>query len=171
MKGNLSEADGPRREYAGHTNFSRLDDFQRDKESLHCDMNGHAMATCFQLHGYPDWYENIKAQKAQIFKLSNAANITYDTPLDAEEHIEPRHENNQLENIDWTEVMQKEVAKYLKEKIPFSHVNFAQTEYADMPSHISLTSHATTTLGRGVWIIDTSVSNLMCNTFNLLDQP
>ena len=129
------------------------------------------MATCFRLDGYPNWYKNLKAQKAQIFRRPNAANITHDTPLDNEEHIEPGYENNQPGNIDWTEIIQKEVAKYLKDKIPFSHVNFAQSEYAGMPSHISLTSHATTALGRGVWIIDTGASTHMSNTFDFLDQP
>ena len=122
-------------------------------------------------YGYPNWYKNLKAQKAQIFRRPNAANITHDTPLDNKEHIEPGYENNQPGNIDWTEIIQKEVAKYLKDKIPFSHVNFAQSEYAGMPSHISLTSHATTALGRGVWIIDTGASTHMSNTFDFLDQP
>ena len=98
MKGNLSKANGSRGGNAGRTNFKRLDEFKRDKESLHCDhcdMHGHTMATCFLLHGYPDWYKNLKAQKAQIFRRPNAPNITHDTPLDNEEHIEPGYENNQ----------------------------------------------------------------------------
>ena len=100
MKGNLSETDGSRGGYIGRTNFKRLDDFKRDKENLHCDhcdMNGHTMATCFRLHGYLDWYKNLKVQKAQIFKCSNVANITHDTPLNNEEHIEPGYEKTNLE--------------------------------------------------------------------------
>ena len=70
-------------------------------------MNGHTMATCFRIHGYPDWYKNLKEQKAQIFKHPNATNVTHDTRLDNEEHIKPGYENNQPRNIDWIEIIQK----------------------------------------------------------------
>lgn len=36
-----------------------------DKEYLHCEhcsMARHTYDNCFKLHGYPDWYKNLKEQ-------------------------------------------------------------------------------------------------------------
>ena len=56
-------------------------------------MNGHNMATCFQIHDYPDWYKNLKAQKAPVFQRLNTANVTSDTPLDTEELVDTQEGN------------------------------------------------------------------------------
>ena len=55
------------REYLGKRGVSRTpENFIQIKEHIHCEhcgMRGHTMATCFKIHGYPDWYKTLKKKK------------------------------------------------------------------------------------------------------------
>ncbi|EEF29139.1 conserved hypothetical protein [Ricinus communis] len=49
-----------------------------------CDMDGHVQDTCFRLHEYPEWYKELKEQRAKSTRgkaLTNMAN----TPLELED--------------------------------------------------------------------------------------
>ncbi|KAL2491417.1 Uncharacterized protein Adt_27045 [Abeliophyllum distichum] len=60
-----------------------------EKACQHCDycnMNGHTRSACFKIHGYPDWYKNLKEQKAKISNQNGRAVVNMaDTPLDLDE--------------------------------------------------------------------------------------
>ncbi|KAJ0018682.1 hypothetical protein Pint_11289 [Pistacia integerrima] len=58
------------------------------KSERHCDFynnDGHTKETCFKLHGYPDWYKDLKEQKGKT-QHKTYANMT-DTPLKVEKEL------------------------------------------------------------------------------------
>ncbi|XP_031282657.1 uncharacterized protein LOC116141274 [Pistacia vera] len=64
------------------TGYKRKDTIK--KSERHCDFcnnNRHTKETCFKLHGYPDWYKDLKEQKGKT-QHKSYANMT-DTPLEA----------------------------------------------------------------------------------------
>ena len=68
----------------------RLDDLKRDRESLKCEhynMTGHTISTCFRLHGYMEWYKDLRAEGRQAYRRPNIVNAATDTPLDGEDLI------------------------------------------------------------------------------------
>lgn len=36
-----------------------------DRHCDHCGVDGHMKDTCFKLHGYPDWYNDLKNKKSK----------------------------------------------------------------------------------------------------------
>nr|DAD28311.1 TPA_asm: hypothetical protein HUJ06_029779 [Nelumbo nucifera] len=47
----------------------------------HCNMGSHTRDTCFKLHGYPEWYKELKEQRGKVTGGRNVANMA-DNPLD-----------------------------------------------------------------------------------------
>ena len=47
-------------------NFQNFDGAPQHKDHLHCEhcgMTRHTMASCFKIHGYPDWYKALKTSR------------------------------------------------------------------------------------------------------------
>ena len=117
-----------------------------EKDNLkcdHCNMNGHAIATCFRIHGYPDWYRNLKTQQSLLLRQANSVHSAGDTPLDFTKCDEAPQDSKTIRNMYRSDIIHQEIAKYLKDKDPFSHVNVAQADFAGLPSHLSLNSSTT----------------------------
>ncbi|KAF7838786.1 uncharacterized protein G2W53_007268 [Senna tora] len=45
------------------TNFKRKDLSKKDKYCDHCNANGHTRETCFKIHGFPDWFKELREKK------------------------------------------------------------------------------------------------------------
>lgn len=61
---------------------SRMD--KPDKSNLvytHCNQNGHDHNTCFKLHGYPDWYEEMRARRAKLGSSSRTAPSSHNSTV------------------------------------------------------------------------------------------
>ncbi|KAJ0096195.1 hypothetical protein Patl1_16565 [Pistacia atlantica] len=82
----FAKAQVVKKEANGKTGYKRKDTIK--KSERHCDFynnNGHTKETCFKLHGYPDWYKDLKEQKGKT-QHKTYANMT-DTPLEAEKEL------------------------------------------------------------------------------------
>ncbi|KAL2466545.1 Uncharacterized protein Adt_42396 [Abeliophyllum distichum] len=78
-RGYLGGRDGSGR---GKGNYKRMGN--EEKVNQHCDYCN--MSTCFKIHGYPDWYKNLKEQKAKISHQNGRTMVNMvDTPLDLDE--------------------------------------------------------------------------------------
>ena len=91
-----------------------------------------------------------------------------DAPLDCNGYDELPHENvghfPTSNDIDLSSIIQKEIAKYLKDKGCSTQALFAQTNFACNRHSSSIQ------LEKGSWIIDTRASNHMCHDLNLFDE-
>lgn len=54
----------------------------------HCGNPKHTRETCFKLHGYPDWWEGLKARKLAAGGTGRAALVTMDSPITLIPHEE-----------------------------------------------------------------------------------
>ncbi|XP_048231984.1 uncharacterized protein LOC125370458 [Ricinus communis] len=67
-----------KKEGAGRNNFRRKEKERQTCE--HCSMKGRTKEECFKLHGYPDWYKELKGQQR---KTGGKAMVNMaDSPLD-----------------------------------------------------------------------------------------
>ncbi|XP_057994939.1 uncharacterized protein LOC110651461 [Hevea brasiliensis] len=62
----------------------------------HCNANGHTSDTCFKLHGYTDWFTELKQKKGKT-KNNVAANV-YEKPSEGESRAD--HKNEGLSRAD-----------------------------------------------------------------------
>lgn len=104
----------------------------------HCDhygVAGHVNDTCFKLHGYSDWYKDLKGKKSETFSMVHANFVG--TPL----------------NKDQDSLTNKTSKK--DHLINFSYL-------ADFAGNtVRLAFHSLDFLPNDTWIIDTGDSNHM----------
>ncbi|KAL2512529.1 Uncharacterized protein Adt_18129 [Abeliophyllum distichum] len=114
-----------------------------EKVGQHCDycnmnghtrstcfkMNGHTKSTCFKIHEYPDWYKNLKEQKAKISNQNGRAMANMaDTPLDLDEERHHIKDKTISQTTSMLDLIQQELVKFMKGKMHLensNHVNFA----------------------------------------------
>lgn len=63
---------------------------KEDRMCDHCGGNGHTKDTCFKLHGYPDWFKQLRKEKGSSSRTQ--ANMV-NSPLD-EDVFTTRRENS-----------------------------------------------------------------------------
>lgn len=56
-----------------------------DRTCEHCKIKGHVKEACFKLHGYPNWYKELKRGKAGGKGFANASKYTDDSDESTEE--------------------------------------------------------------------------------------
>ena len=110
--------DGPQQKENGVSRKPEF--FIQNKEQLqceHCGLNGHTMATCFKIHGYPDWYKSLKQSRQNTTIQANSAATSLHTPLDCvidqETNQEDSTTNASYNTTDITTIIQREIAKYM----------------------------------------------------------
>ncbi|KAF7821233.1 uncharacterized protein G2W53_026688 [Senna tora] len=54
-------------------NFKRKDLSKKDTYCDHCNANGHTRETCFKIHGFPDWYKELKEKKGSMKPIAGMA--------------------------------------------------------------------------------------------------
>ena len=109
----------------------------RDKDRLHCEhcgMIGHTMSSCFKIHGYPDWYKGLKNHISQATMRANLASTTPETPHDytdiAASHNDDASSHQTSTDIDLSTIIQREIAKYMKDKGSNDPIGLAHTNLA-----------------------------------------
>ena len=83
---------------------------------------------CFKIHGYPDWYKELKNHMAPNRVRANFANADMDSPQEASTMSgnEDSLHNSAQNSLDLSAVIQKEIAKYMKDKTHITQAHFAQ---------------------------------------------
>ena len=156
--------------------FKKIVETSQNKEFQHCEhcgMNGHTMASCFKIHGYPDWYKTLRNRKKSSHLRTYHANVVVDSPLDYDVTTESNHEDNlpyqvHIDN-DFSTIIQREIAKYLKDTRNVVQAHFSQISFAGNFSTCDSSNNLTYNSTRDkFWIIDTRTFNHMFRDIQLL---
>ncbi|KAK6149665.1 hypothetical protein DH2020_017190 [Rehmannia glutinosa] len=144
---------------------------KEEKEKLICEQcgyNGHEMKECFKLHGYPDWYKELKDQRAgQSINMVEGCEANTVKQQGVEE---PK----KGDLPDYSIIIQKEIAKYMSglgntnagDIHTFSH--FAEYSSTKHKTHFALS--LLSTLDKDCWIVDTGASRHICSFPNLVTK-
>ncbi|XP_057999024.1 uncharacterized protein LOC131177875 [Hevea brasiliensis] len=132
----------------------------------HCNASGHTRDTCFKLHGYPEWFTELKQKKGKA-KQNTVANVYEEIP---ECKGKTDHKNEET-GVDWASIVQLEIAKYMQNQNLVTNeascVNF--TGFAGKnPTYYSTSRHGKNS---GLWIVDSGASTHMCHDFSLFQKP
>ncbi|KAF7830598.1 uncharacterized protein G2W53_012931 [Senna tora] len=141
---------------------------KKDKYCTHCNVNGHTKETCFKLHGYPDWFKELKEKRAG--KKVVAANVKDSGNTEAS----AAQNNDSSSNADLASAVSyllKEVQRLGKAKTTTSkdeQVNFANLyDFAGKTSNQNSLDFKYTH-----WIIDTgATTHMCCNATHLQSNP
>ncbi|KAF7825279.1 uncharacterized protein G2W53_016443 [Senna tora] len=79
--------------------FKKKEVSKKDKYCDHCKVNGHTKDTCFKIHGYPDWFKELREKRANAGKkpMANMANDAIaETPIGQDSD---QGSKNDLENV------------------------------------------------------------------------
>ncbi|KAF7807042.1 uncharacterized protein G2W53_039203 [Senna tora] len=132
---------------------------KKDKWCDHCKVNGHTKETCFKLHGYPDWWKELKEKKAG--KKNVAANVKDSGNTDKSQDQE--NDSNTKDLASDVSYLLKEVQKLGKGKVATTkeeQVNFANIY--DFPGNTIDQNLFQFTYTH--WIIDTgAITHMWCN--------
>lgn len=60
-------------------NSSKRNQKNDDRTCEHCKIKGHMKEVCFKLHGYPDWYKELKKGKTGGKAFANTSKCTEDS--------------------------------------------------------------------------------------------
>ncbi|XP_010267875.1 PREDICTED: uncharacterized protein LOC104604981 [Nelumbo nucifera] len=136
-------------------------------------MGGHTKDTCFKLHGYPEWYKELKEQRNKMTGGRNVANMA-DNPLDA--NMDQAVSKATYQNLSLAEMIQLELSKMMKGKaridnnlVNFAHIGDLEGNNPTCAFHFAL--HSFDNLDCGTWIVDTGASNHMCIDNKLIRKP
>ncbi|KAL2235368.1 UNVERIFIED_CONTAM: Retrovirus-related Pol polyprotein from transposon RE1 [Sesamum indicum] len=146
----------------GPKNFTRSKG-PTDKRHLfceHCSRNGHNKESCFKLHGFPDWYKELRDQRRKQ-SINGHAYAVVDA---AQSSAEAPHSNGvQL----MSELL--DALRMVQNKIPQDPVNvhFAQDEeMAGMTVEYSYSIGCNSVS----WIVDTGATSHMCGDVKLFQS-
>ena len=77
------------------------------------------MSTCFKIHGYPDWYKELKQSKNSNRVRFNMVTNELNSPFDNEELVYSKNEvdssNETQRNVELSFLIQQ-VAKYMQDR-------------------------------------------------------
>ncbi|KAK9131118.1 hypothetical protein Sjap_011605 [Stephania japonica] len=124
----------------------------------HCKMKRHTKETCFRLHGYPDWFKEVKEKKKTgVGDHQKSFAHMLESPMD----LRGDSSNLQMDmKAQITALVQQGIKKFLKGKGVFDdndNVNFVHMEldFADSFLNQSYYSNA---LFSSSWIVDTGAT-------------
>lgn len=105
----------------GRSKFRKESFKKEEKFCMYCEENGHTKDTCFKLHGYPDWYKELRQKKKGPAAYKTKINMA-DTPLDNEK-LGSNHEKQEgsMMRMSLREIIQEELSKMLKGKSTAYH--------------------------------------------------
>ncbi|XP_048232870.1 uncharacterized protein LOC125370624 [Ricinus communis] len=89
---------------------------KKDKEKQqceHCKQKGHLKESCFKLHGYPDWFKELKDQQKKG-TLKATTNMV-DSPLDYDSEGKEEGKKNRQDDI--ASLVQQEIQRLMKRKV------------------------------------------------------
>ncbi|KAK6163627.1 hypothetical protein DH2020_000491 [Rehmannia glutinosa] len=165
---------GLNRNFQGSTSFGRGRGQQRmSKEERpkliceHCSFNGHEVKECFKLHGYPDWYKELKDQKN-----NRSINMVEGGGLPSSNY-KGEEDQRKVELPYFASLIQKEIAKYMSSHTSVTHSGDTHSfshfvDYSGNTHQFALS--LLHDLGRDSWIIDTGASRHICASPSLVEE-
>ncbi|KAF7813102.1 uncharacterized protein G2W53_034078 [Senna tora] len=147
------------------SNPKKKDVNKKDKFCDHYNMNGHTKETCFKIHGYPEWFKELKERKAG---KKPAANIVTKDPGNSEspssQETEPTGKGDLKNAISY---LLKEVQRLGKGKTVGGKED--QVNFANMYEFAGNTStKGSLGLPFKRWVIDTGATTHMCSDITLM---
>lgn len=157
-------------------NFEQKGKINSDKYCDHCKSGGHTKDVCFKLHGYPDWYKELKEKKKFGSNSAHMANTSFyaqsENPLhEVGENVQPTSANpNNDESLN---NLFQQFTQFLKNnQHPDTH--FANlSHFGDFAGmNISLfNSIKTSHFDVDTWILDTGATAHMCAQLSSIGHP
>ncbi|KAF7840943.1 uncharacterized protein G2W53_003241 [Senna tora] len=141
--------------------YKKYDVSKKDKICEHCNGKGHGKDTCFKIHGYPDWWKELKERRGVSAKKQVVATATERTVADTP----VTQDSEQSVKGDLTSVVSyllKEVQRLGKGKNSTEQVNFANLH--DFAGN----SNSLAEIPAESWIIDTGATSHMCSNKKLI---
>ncbi|KAF7814664.1 metal tolerance protein C4 isoform X2 [Senna tora] len=136
---------------------------KRDKYCEHCRTTGHTKDTCFKIHGYPDWFKELREKRAASGKkqaVNACGDLTTETTNDAESSTK-----KDLANM--VSYLLKEVQRMGKTKAPAT--NDEQSNFADLHDFAGTVQPLNCKIvNNRNWIIDTGATTHMCSNLELM---
>ncbi|KAK6148500.1 hypothetical protein DH2020_019412 [Rehmannia glutinosa] len=139
----------------------------------HCRAPGHEISECFKLHGYPDWFKDLKEQRRR-----NTANLVVENAGVRDDVVQSQSKKDLHSPGDMAAIIQQEIAKYMansgsNDKHGGNAVNMNYAHFVDYAGKDTVpdTYCALSTFvesSRHNWIIDTGASKHMCYNEKLL---
>lgn len=163
VKAASSKSAGDNKYYSGQ---KKDDSKKSDRFCDHCQIIGHTKDTCFKLHGYPDWFKELRNSKKGFPPKKASANMV--STAGSHDKIDEKEGNGKHEIASMvTQLVKEEMGKLLKGKHVDEQVNYANFE--DFAGTI-LSSHSSKLMDFGCWIIDTGASSHMSSHIDTLQH-
>ncbi|XP_021651859.2 retrovirus-related Pol polyprotein from transposon RE1 isoform X1 [Hevea brasiliensis] len=90
---------------------------KEDRYCSYCNKSGHLKETCVKLHGYPEWFHELKQKKMNKPQAYMTTQMQ-DTPFDGDFLTDvPKRSENWANSVEFTTAVQQEVARYMKGKM------------------------------------------------------
>ncbi|KAF7816125.1 uncharacterized protein G2W53_030094 [Senna tora] len=138
---------------------------KKDKFCEHCNNTGHTKDTCFKLHGYPDWFKELREKRAAAGK-KQVANACGDLVVDASNDSES---NTKRELANMVTYLLKEVQRLGKNKAP--NTNDEQSNFADLHEFAgNIQPLNPKVINKTNWIMDTGATTHMCSDISLMQN-
>ncbi|KAF7835631.1 Integrase, catalytic core [Senna tora] len=140
-----------------NSSFAKKDVKKEDRYCNHCNKAGHVDDACFKKHGYPEWF---KEYKNQIGKKSQSVsnNVTQDG--------NGSQASKGFDMNVFTEMIQKELQKYMKNKRAKDEKSVNTTCFADFAGNVH-ESYSSSAFKNGNWIIDSGASSHISGDLSL----
>ncbi|XP_010693879.1 uncharacterized protein LOC104906777 [Beta vulgaris subsp. vulgaris] len=134
----------------GRKDWRELKKEKMNKQCSHCKGKGHTADQCFQIIGYPEWYNAIKASKGNQSHGARLAANVYSTQDMAE--TDPLDSTNEVTgvNSDMLNAICQEVMKAMKGK----QVQVGDSSGISCANYAGITSHSFNCHVNDLWIID-----------------
>ncbi|KAK6119397.1 hypothetical protein DH2020_046859 [Rehmannia glutinosa] len=126
----------------------------------HCGFKGHEVTECFKLHGYRDWYKDLKEQRLGQ-TINMVEGVETSTPRDKVEES-----SKKSDYPDFASMIRKEVARYLSsQRTSGSDDIHTFCHFADcsgIKTNAQFALSLLSALGKDDWIVDTGASRHIC---------
>ncbi|KAL2236391.1 UNVERIFIED_CONTAM: Retrovirus-related Pol polyprotein from transposon RE1 [Sesamum indicum] len=141
-------------------NFARNGKGPLDKRHLfceHCNRNGHSKESCFKLHGFPDWYKELRDQRKKQSSNGRAYAV-----------VDATQSSIEASNSNGVQLMSEllDALRMVQNKIPQDPVN---VHFAQVDEMAGMTMEYSTLTGCNAnsWIVDTGATCHMCGDVKL----
>ncbi|KAF7835734.1 uncharacterized protein G2W53_010593 [Senna tora] len=145
-------------------NSKKKDSSKKDKFCDHCNMNGHTRDTCFKIHGYPEWFKELREKRGGKKQVTKMAKDTGATEIPTGQETDSAVKGD-LANV--VSYLLKEARRLGKTKGPASkdeQVNFANLyDFAGTSGTQNSPNNASTH-----WVLDTGATTHMCSNKSLM---
>lgn len=131
--------------------------------------------TCFKLHGYPNWYKQLKENKKNKSNLTHMANANYNQQIESPLHelveISQTTNHDQFNDESINNLLQQFsqlIKANHKSDVHFPDISYFG-DFLDMRISL-LNSLKSDRFNRNTWILDTTATAHMCAQLSSINQ-